>query len=64
MLYTNVCKYSHEHMIDYEFTNNNHDPLFQTFLNDIGCFNFEKEFQNIFVLRKHSKLDKILYICG
>ena len=51
-------------MIDYEFTNNNHDPLFQTFLNDIGCFNFEKEFQNIFVLRKHSKLDKILYICG
>ena len=42
-------------MIDYEFTNNNHDPLFQTFLNDIGCFNFEKEFQNLFVLCKHSK---------
>ena len=42
-------------MIDYEFTNNNHDPLLQTFLNDISCFNFEKEFQNIFVLCKHSK---------
>ena len=42
-------------MIDYEFTNKNHDPLFQTFLNDIGCFNFEKKFQNIFVLCKHSK---------
>ena len=41
-------------MIDYEFTNNNHDPLFQTFLNDIGFFNFEKEFQKIFVLCKHS----------
>ena len=43
-------KKSHEHMIDYEFTNNNHDPLFETFLNDINCFNF---------LRRNSKI----YLC-
>ena len=42
-------------MIDYEFTNNNHDPLFQTFLNDINGFNFEKEFKNILVLCKRPK---------
>ena len=43
-------KKSHEHMIDYEFTNNNHDPLVETFLNDINCFNF---------LRRNSKI----YLC-
>ena len=42
-------------MIDYKFTNSNHDPLFQTFLNDIGYFNFEKEFQNIFVIPEKNK---------